>query len=328
MRRLLVLVVLAGLAGVAGLAWSLLRPGPHRTVELAVAPGAPAGVVLARLHDEGLLPVPLVGRLYLRAAASTRGLRYGLYRFPPRTTPREALDRLLDGEVETVSVTVPEGTDLAGIVDAFTAAGIGDRVSWAQALTHTEWITDLAPDAPSLEGFLFPDTYQFAAGTDAATAARHLVERFQRVWSEENEHVGSSWGTPLQVTTLASLVEAETAVPDERPRIAGVFLNRLRRGMLLQCDPTVVYALKRHGLWKGSLLRADLQLDDPYNTYRYPGLPPGPIDSPGRRALRAALTPERTRFLYFVASPSGGHQFSATLQEHNRAVARLRKSRR
>lgn len=328
MRRFVTALVLALLAAAGGLVWALLRPGPPHAVELRVPPGTPATAVLERLHDEGLLPAPLVGRLYLRIAGSARGLRFGVYHFAPRTTPRDALDRLLRGEVETVSVTVPEGADLAQVMDIFIAAGLGDRTGWQKALTRTGWIADLAPNAPSLEGFLFPDTYLFAAGTDAATAAHHLVERFHKVWSEESERAGGTWGTPLQVTTLASLVEAETAVPDERPRIAGVFLNRLRRGMLLQCDPTVVYALKREGLWRGSLRRADLAIDDAYNTYRYPGLPPGPIDSPGRLALRAALAPEHTSFLYFVASPSGGHQFSATLQEHNRAVARLRKSRR
>ena len=124
------------------------------------------------------------------------------------------------------------------------------------------------------------------------------------------------------------MVEAETSLPSERPRIAGVFLNRLRLGMLLQCDPTVVFALKRRGEWSGRLLRVHWQVDDPYNTYRYPGLPPGPINSPGRASLAAAIAPERHRFLYFVARPDGGHVFSATLEDHNRAVARLLRVRR
>jgi UPF0755 protein len=132
----------------------------------------------------------------------------------------------------------------------------------------------------------------------------------------------------LQVVTLASLVEAETALPEERPRIAGLFINRLDRGMLLQCDPTVIYALKQMGTWDGRLLRVHWQVDHPYNTYRYPGLPPGPIGSPGRAALRAALSPAPTDELYFVARPGGGHTFSRTLAEHNRAVARLRRARR
>jgi UPF0755 protein len=182
--------------------------------------------------------------------------------------------------------------------------------------------------APSLEGFLFPDTYRFAIGIDANTAARHLVSRFLDVWNQERLTAGKLWGTPLEVVTLASLVEAETSIEEERAVIAGVFRNRLRKDMLLQCDPTVVYALKRRGEWQGRLLRVHWTVDDPYNTYRSPGLPPGPINSPGRASLRAAASPAATPYLFFVAKPGGGHAFSTTLAEHNRAVARLRAARR
>ncbi len=184
------------------------------------------------------------------------------------------------------------------------------------------------PDATSLEGYFFPDTYRFAIGVPAQVVARHMVDRFTEVWHEERRVVDGLWGSPLEVVTLASLVEAETSLPSERGLVAGVFVNRLHRGMLLQCDPTVVYALKRRNEWKGRLYRIHWETDDPYNTYRYPGLPPGPINSPGRAALTAAMAPEATPFLYFVAKPGGGHTFSRTLTEHNRAVARLRSAGR
>ena len=154
------------------------------------------------------------------------------------------------------------------------------------------------------------------------------MERFEEVWAEETRSAGELWGSALEIVTLASMVEAETSLEDERSLIAGVFANRLRRGMLLQCDPTVVYSLKRRGEWRGRLLRVHWEVDDPYNTYRYPGLPPGPINSPGRAALAAAIRPATTPFLYFVARPGGGHAFSKTLSEHNRAVAQLLSSRR
>jgi len=154
------------------------------------------------------------------------------------------------------------------------------------------------------------------------------VKRFEEVWEEETRGAGELWGSTLEIVTLASMVEAETSLEDERRLIAGVFANRLRRGMLLQCDPTVVYALKRRGEWKGRLLRVHWEIDDPYNTYRHPGLPPGPINSPGRAALAAAIRPATTSYLYFVARPGGGHAFSKTLSEHNRAVAQLLSSRR
>ena len=319
-----VVVVLA--AGVA--VWSLLRPGPATLVVVEVPPGAPAGSVLRGLHDKGLLPWPAAGRAYLAVAAGDRPLRYGTYRIAPRSTPVQVLDRLVSGKVEMVSVTIVEGSSLGDIIPRMVGAGIGSEASWRALTSRADWVRDLAPGGLSLEGFLYPDTYRFAEGVPAAMAARHMVGRFRAVWSEVSAGALPAWGSPLEVVTLASLVEAETAVAEERAHIAGVFLNRLRRGMLLQCDPTVVYALRRQGLWAGRLLRADWQLDDPYNTYRYPGLPPGPINSPGRAAIEAALRPEKTADLYFVARPDGGHAFSRTLAQHNRAVARLRRSRR
>ncbi len=326
-RGLFIGVVVLAAALVVG-AWSLWRPGPARETVVDVPRGAPASRVLDVLHHRGLLPFPLTGRLYLALAGGGRELHYGRYRFAAGVRPVEVIRQVLEGRVATVAVTVVEGATLAEIAATMTAAGIGDAAGWREAGTHVEWLRPLVRNASSLEGFLFPDTYRFAEGTPAAIAAHAMVRRFLVVWGEETAGLDELWGTPLQVVTLASLVEAETAVPGERPLIAGVFLHRLRLGMLLQCDPTVIYALKRRGAWWGSLSRADLAVDDPYNTYRYPGLPPGPIGSPGRQALRAALRPQPTPYLYFVATPSGGHHFSRTLREHNRAVARLRRSGR
>lgn len=313
---------------IAAAAWTLWRPGPDRAVTVDVPAGAPTRAVLNELNRCGLLPSTLTARIYLLAAGHGRQVRYGRYRITPRSRPQQVLDRLLAGKVEMVSVTVVEGSTLADIADKLPAEGLGTHDDWLRLAGRVAWIRRLAPDAPTLEGFLFPDTYRFAEGTSAKVAAYSMVRRFLEVWGEETANTPPAWGTPLQVVTLASMVEAETAVPEERARIAGVFLNRIRRGMLLQCDPTVVYALRRRGLWKGRLLRNELQVDDPYNTYRYPGLPPGPIDNPGRDALHAALNPDTTPYLYFVARPDGGHVFSRTLREHNRAIARLRRSRR
>jgi UPF0755 protein len=240
----------------------------------------------------------------------------------------DVLEQLLEGRVEMVTVTVVEGSDVAAVAAQMAATGIGTEAEWLAIADRVEWIADLAPEAGSLEGFLFPDTYQFAVGIGVETAARHLVDRFRLVWSEERARSLDAWGDVYEVVTLASMVEAETPLPEERPRVAGVFVNRLRRGMLLQCDPTVVFALKRRGEWTGRLLRVHWGVDDPYNTYRYPGLPPGPINSPGRASIRATLAPEEHRYLYFVASPGGGHEFSASLAEHNRAVARWQKRKR
>jgi UPF0755 protein len=297
-------------------------------IEIEVQAGATAREILTQLQSKGLMPSTLAGRIYLRAMESGRVLHYGHYRFPAATRPVDGLRAIVAGAVEMFTVTVVEGSEVTVIGRQFADLGVGTFSEWEEFQDQVGWIRRLAPDAPTLEGFLFPDTYRFAVGIPADEVARHLVQRFEDVWAEEAAGIDELWGSTLEVVTLASMVEAETSLDEERGLVAGVFANRLRRGMLLQCDPTVVYSLKRRGEWKGRLLRIHWEVDDPYNTYRYPGLPPGPINSPGRAALAAAIRPNATPHLYFVAKPGGGHEFSKTLSEHNRAVARPLSSRR
>jgi UPF0755 protein len=330
-RVLIATLVLLALATTAVGVWfhhSLWGTRSETTVSLRIPAGSSARDILARLHSEGLMPSVLAGRIYLRAVESGKALHWGHYRFPPASRPVDVLDIIIDGAVEMFTVTVIEGSEAVDIGAQLTGLGVGSSDDWLGFISQVEWIEEVAPGAPSLEGFLFPDTYRFALGISAEAVARHLVGRFEEVWAEETQTPGELWGSPLEIVTLASMVEAETSLEDERSLIAGVFANRLRRGMLLQCDPTVVYSLKRRGEWRGRLLRVHWEVDDPYNTYRYPGLPPGPINSPGRAALTAAIRPATTPYLYFVARPGGGHAFSKTLSEHNRAVAQLLSSRR
>jgi len=308
--------------------WALWRPLDNRATDLELREGAPARRVLLRLNRAGLLPSPTAGRLYLSLRGGGRTPRYGYYRIPAGIRPVDALEQVLEGRVATVEITVVEGITAPEHIRIFTNAGIGTPEDWQAVSGRVDWVHSVAPEAGSLEGFLFPDTYRFALGLSADNAALHMVNRFLEVWRDEAATITDPWGTPYQVLIMASLVEAETSVSEERGLIAGVFLNRLDRGMLLQCDPTVVYALQRRGEWQGRLLRRHWQVDDPYNTYRYPGLPPGPINSPGRASIAAALRPQSHAYLYFVASPEGGHSFSRTLKEHNQAVARLQRSRR
>lgn len=330
-KLLLLLLVLAVVAAAVFGAWlhhTLWGQESTEVVDLEIAEGSSARSILGQLEERGLLPSVFAGRLYLRVWGNGRTLHYGHFSFPAQSRPVDVLEIILNGRVEMFSVTVVEGSDSETIADQFVALGVGSHDQWLDLTGTTDDLAHIAPDAPSLEGFLFPDTYRFAVGISAEEVVRHLVARFIAVWREENINVPGPWGSPLDIVTLASLVEAETSIASERPTVAGVYLNRLRRGMLLQCDPTVVYALKRRGEWRGRLLRVHWEIDDPFNTYRNPGLPPGPINSPGRAALAAALQPEETPYLYFVAQPGGGHAFSRTLAEHNRAVARLRAARR
>jgi UPF0755 protein len=330
--RLLVVALLVLLAaGTAGALWfynTLWGWRSSAKVEIEIDEGSSARQIFGLLECEGLAPSNLASRIYLRAWGRGRELHYGRYVFDAGMCPADVLETILDGRIEMFGLTIVEGSDATSIGEQFVDLGVGSASEWRSLIGRVDWIAAIAPEAPSLEGFLFPDTYRFAVGTSASSAARHLVERFVEVWSEEQPDGAEPWGSLLETVTLASLVEAETSVVSERALIAGVYLNRLRRGMLLQCDPTVVYALKRRQEWSGRLYRIHWEIDNPYNTYRNPGLPPGPINSPGRAALAAALHPESTPHLYFVAKPGGGHDFSRTLSEHNRAVARWRSSRR
>ena len=331
-RLLVVLCVVVTLIAIASVAaWfhhSLIGAVSVGETKIEIPAGHSARNILADLHHKGLMPSPLAGRIYIRARADGRNLHYGRYVFTSGSRAIDVLEKILDGNVEMFGVTVVEGSDSDEIAGYFVDLGVGNGDEWSGLRKRTDWIDAVVPGAPSLEGFSFPDTYRFAIGIPANIAARHMVDRFLEVWRSEKSSVDNLWGSPLEVTTLASLVEAETSVAAERGLIAGVFFNRLQRGMLLQCDPTVIYSLKRRGEWKGRLYRIHWEVDDPYNTYRFPGLPPGPINCPGRAALVAAMSPDSTAYLYFVAKPDGGHAFSRTLTEHNRAVARLRASRR
>jgi UPF0755 protein len=203
------------------------------------------------------------------------------------------------------------------------------REDFLAAARSPALVANLAPGAPSLEGFLFPATYQFPRHQPGEKIAEVMVRRFREAWAQSvRAHAADGGGAkrlgPLGVVTLASLVEKETGVPEERALVASVFANRLHAGMPLDCDPTVIYALILAGRYNGRLLLPDLRVDSPYNTYRRRGLPPGPIANPGEASLRAALDPAPEKWLYFVATGDGGHVFSRTLAEHNRNVARYR----
>lgn len=325
--RLLLGVVLV--LGAAVLWWHHVLWTPTDTPEttLEIQQGATSTTILRQLAHAGLLPSIPAGRLYLEGPARGREVRWGTYVIPARSRSVDVLEILLQGRVKLLNLTVIEGMSSRDIKRVLDAAGVTGTEAWPLVIADPGLVADLGPGASSLEGFLFPDTYTFSTGVDPPTVARAMVERFRAVWAEEHTARHQLSMTTLDIVTLASLVEAETAVPEERRRIAGVFVNRLRRGMLLQCDPTVVFALRRLDQWTGRLLRVHWNVDDPYNTYRYPGLPPGPINNPGRAALRAALDPESHHLLYFVADDSGGHTFSSTLKQHNRAVAQRRRSR-
>ena len=210
----------------------------------------------------------------------------------------------------------------------FERSGIGTASEFLAATRDVSLVADLDPGARSLEGFLFPDTYTLGRRAGASATVAAMVDRFLAAFDDtlRAEAVAAGF-TPREVVTLASIVEKETAVGSERPMVAAVYRNRLRIGMPLQCDPTVIYAMMLAGRWHGNISRRDLEMDSPYNTYRYRGLPPGPIASPGRASLEAVLRPADVPYLYFVSRNDGTHVFSSTLAEHNRAVNQWQRRR-
>ena len=300
-------------------------PADGETVVFTVAPGATFGQITDTLVARGLIRRPRLFRVYGRLRRDERNVRAGTYALDAGTGWATLLDALVEGRVRMVAVTIPEGFTLPRI--ATRIAGIAElpadtvRVRLGGEDAHARW--DLP--GPGLEGYLFPDTYLFAGGVPLDAVVEAMSDRYRSYWTPEREARAAELGlSEREVVTLASIIQAEARVPDEMTAISAVYHNRLRIGMLLQADPTVLYALGGH---RPRLLFAamDSVADHPYNTYTQGGLPPGPIGAPGAAALDAALHPAEVDYLYFVANADGSHTFSRTLSEHNRAVARSRR---
>lgn len=328
LRWLLAAAALAGL-GVAALFWwaegQLERPYaayPGDEVVVEVPPGSSGTRILAELERNGVIENATLARLYLVHRLGGPSLKAGEYRFDaPLTTP-EALDKLIRGDVVTYKVTLIEGLTLEEAAEHLADAGFGELDVLLDEMRRPDRIADLDPAAEDLEGYLYPDTYAFAKGTTEAEIVDVLVRSFRARVEEDLVPAGfdATSSSLRELVTLASIVEKEAALADERAIIAGVYSNRLREGIALYADPTVIFALKRLGRWDGNIRRPDLQVDSPYNTYRYPGLPPGPIASPGKASLLAALQPADVPYFYFVSRNDGSHVFARTLVEHNRNV--------
>ncbi len=324
-RRRLLLLALLAFAGAAGFAARrMFNPFQGYTGEIFVDIRRGAGVaeIAGQLETAGVIPADWTF-LLLRLARPRAVLRFGEYRFDRPLSPEQVFGKIASGDVFYHSFTVPEGSSLFEIADALEQTGFIGRQEFLLVARRGERVADLAPGARSLEGFLFPDTYRLTRHTTAEELAEQMLKRFRQVWGELSQR--RPVREVLQTVTLASLVEEETPLQRERPLVASVFRNRLQIGMRLQCDPTVVYALQRAGRYRGQISREDLGLEDPYNTYVRAGLPPGPIASPGRASLEAALAPAESNYLYFVADNQGGHVFSRSIDGHSQAVVSYRR---
>lgn len=290
-----------------------------------IPPGATVRQIARRLTQAGLLRSPTAFEVAARVRRLEDRLQSGEYALSPAMSTLEILDRLARGQVLLHPLTIPEGSTLVQIADLLAARGLGDRAAFLRVATEegATFPHPFLPGRPNLEGYLFPDTYHLPRGLPARQVVARMLDRF-------GERVSPAWrarardqGVSLhEAVIIASLVEREARFPDEQPVIAGVIYNRLRRGMRLEIDATVLYALGEH---RPVVTERDLQVDSPYNTYRHAGLPPGPIANPGWGALRAALAPARVPYLFYVLRPDGRHAFSRTFQEHLANVRRYRR---
>jgi UPF0755 protein len=295
---------------------------PQARVE--VRRGQNTATILEKLQKAGVLRDQWVPLVYMKVFRRNDSLKAGVYQFDKALSPVDVIDKLVRGEVILKTITVREGLDRFAIARLFAAENLGNEEEWNRVTGEADLIRDLAPDAESLEGYLFPDTYKFDPGTPAVTIVKAMVSNFRKNWGSELATITTGL-TPHQTVTLASIVETEARLPQERPIVASVYINRVRQRMLLGADPTVIYAMKLAGRWEGNIRKADLQMESPYNTYRTPGLPPGPIANPGLASLRAAAAPATTPYLYFVARNDGSHVFATNNAEHNRNVERYQR---
>ena len=327
MIRALAIVLLAAAAAGAALAIFLRAPGPPRTAPAVVTvdEGERFGEVAEDLRRQGVLrhPLPLV--LWARLTRQDRAVHWGEYLITTPLSPLELLARLSGPPDPVHPITIPEGFSVRQVVQLLASSGFGSEDSFTCLLQDPLFLAaeDLPPEGA--EGYLFPDTYAFPLATPQERILRAMVRRFHEVFTPPLVLRAAALGlTEQQAVTLASIVEAEAARPEERRLIAAVFLNRLHRGMPLQSDPTVLY-----GRTDGdrTITRADLARPTPYNTYTIGGLPPAPIANPGRASLEAAVDPAPVDYLYFVARGDGSHEFSTTLAAHNAAVARYQRHR-
>jgi UPF0755 protein len=322
LRTLITLFLIAALACGGWVAWQICVPvTPPANTDLLLRPGYSTRKIAAELKKAGVIRNERAFWLW-HLLKPKPTLKAGEYLFEREANLPQVYERIARGDIYFHVVTIPEGYTMFDIAKAMGDAGLGPAADFLHiAETRTQLISDLAPEAKSLEGYLFPNTYQFTRTQSLEEMAAAMVHQFRAVAQE----IGLTADIP-RVVTMASIVEKETASAEERPLVASVYYNRLAQRMALDADPSVIYAELLAGTYQGSLHHADLAVSSPYNTYRFPGLPPGPIGNPGKSSLQAALHPDASNFLYFVSDGNGHHRFARSLEEHNRNVTAYRHS--
>lgn len=303
--------------------WEYHRPvntiSPNAVFE--IKKGSPASLIAQQLKKENFIKNKWPFLLAYRLFFSKENLIAGEYEFNPPISVKDVLKKIIKGEIKLHPLTIPEGLNIWETADLLSKKYSMDKKKVLHHCQNTQLISTLDAEAQNLEGYLFPETYHIPKNTSEKKIIENMVSQFKKTfnpqWKERTQEMERDI---REVVILASLIEEETSVPEEKSLVSSVFHNRLNLGMKLDCDPTIIYALKKKGEYQGRLRNKDLKLDSPYNTYLYGGLPPSPISNPGRESLKAALFPSQTDYLYFVSKNDGTHKFSSTFKEHQKAV--------
>ena len=299
------------------------NPKADETMRIHIRPGMSFAQILELLEKSNVIRNPGLFRLQARFRGGAKNFQAGVYALKASMSPRDIYRYLSEGRVVQRTITIPEGYNIREIARTIQRAKLAGEGEILRISRDPSFLRELNISAVSLEGYLFPDTYHFPVGSPAKKILRFMVRTMRRKFSPTLRKQAKKMGFTIhQTLTLASIIEKETSLSSERPLIAAVFINRLKRKMRLQSDPTVIYGLPH---FDGNITKKDLRYDSPYNTYLHRGLPPGPIASPGLESIKSALNPAKVKYLYFVATKNGGHQFSRTYREHRRAVNRYQR---
>jgi UPF0755 protein len=334
MRKLLIviigifLVLAIGAAAVGSIVWGRMHEpykgyaAPEQFVD--IPQGTARNEIARRLIEGGVMRDQLVFRAAMWWSGRARELKAGEYRFADPMSAVQVIDKVARGEVYARRITFPEGLTTIDMARIYEARGFGPAKEFIEAATDPSLVKDLDPAAPDLEGYLYPETYAIPRGTPPAKLVELMVGRFREAYTTDLQARAREQGlSTRQVMTVASLVEKETAQEQERALVAAVYRNRMKIGMGLQADPTLIYALQKAGKYDGNISREDFSFDSPYNTYKYAGLPPGPIASPRKASIEATLAPADVPYVYFVSRNDGTHVFATTLAEHNANVRKF-----
>lgn len=299
---------------------------PLNPVILEIKPGTSAWEISRVLKDRGIITDSFMFMAASLATGKASHLQAGTYVFEGRHYPMDIIHILFKGRTLRYRITIPEGSNIFAVGEIIAATGLLTKEEFIQSAMRKGSPEFFGLDAPSMEGFLYPDTYYLSPNMTALEIMARMVERFNQVFTLDMQKQADALGlSKTGVITLASIIEKEAVINEEKPVISSVFHNRLKKKMLLQSDPTAIYGIDN---FHRRISRKDLKRDTPYNTYKYPGLPPGPICNPDKYSMDAALKPAKTSFLYFVSKGNGLHHFSTSLKEHNKAINRNRKARR